>query len=105
MNDRRKGAPKGERGLWLVGSLGGEFVGRFTQLDLHGVRVEDVQNRVDQFLDQYIVNGGTVEIVFGIGTGAVRKEVLDYLKELKAGRGAYSIQDYKEQRISCLVVV
>lgn len=53
-----------------------------TEIDLRGERVESALNRLDQYLDQAILsNYPKVTIIHGMGTGAVRKAVQDYLKK------------------------
>ncbi|MEC6747812.1 endonuclease MutS2 [Marinilactibacillus sp. XAAS-LB27] len=53
-----------------------------TEIDLRGERVESAINRLDQYLDQAILsNYPKVTIIHGMGTGAVRKAVQDYLKK------------------------
>ena len=51
-------------------------------LDLHGVRGEDVEPKVDQFLVQ-ISNSSLkkARIMTGKGTGVVQKLVMNYLKQ------------------------
>lgn len=50
-------------------------------LDLHGFVVADVIDAVDRFLVQNQKRGTRkVRIITGRGTGAVRKEALDWLK-------------------------
>jgi len=50
-------------------------------LDLHGYKVADVIDAVDRFLVQNQKRGTyKVRIITGRGTGAVRKEALDWLK-------------------------
>lgn len=52
-----------------------------SQLDLRGKHYEDALNELDQYLDAAILAGyPQVTIVHGKGTGALRKGVLDYLK-------------------------
>ncbi|WP_208560427.1 endonuclease MutS2 [Marinilactibacillus kalidii] len=53
-----------------------------TEIDLRGERVEAALNRLDQYLDQAILsNYPKVTIIHGMGTGAVRKGVHEYLKK------------------------
>ncbi len=50
-------------------------------LDLRGKRYEEVSYLLDQYIDQAILgNLESVTIIHGFGTGAVRKAVLEYLK-------------------------
>ena len=50
------------------------------ELDLRGVRVEEALDRVDEFLsDAVIANLSLVRIVHGVGTGALRNAVREYL--------------------------
>ena len=48
-------------------------------LDLHGRKVDEVFPLVDRFITQH-QNKSRVTIITGKGTGAVKKEVLRYLK-------------------------
>ncbi|EXJ23166.1 Recombination inhibitory protein MutS2 [Alkalibacterium sp. AK22] len=53
-----------------------------TQIDVRGERVEEAIKRVDQYIDQALLaNYPTVTIIHGMGTGAVRKGVHQYLKK------------------------
>ncbi|WP_080146858.1 endonuclease MutS2 [Marinilactibacillus piezotolerans] len=53
-----------------------------TELDLRGERVEAALNQLDQYIDQALLsNYPKVTIIHGMGTGAVRKAVQDYLKK------------------------
>lgn len=63
-----------------------EYNSRLPELDLHDVRVENVENRIfDFFRDQHEKNIRNVRIVFGRGgAGALRREVERVLKEDKA---------------------
>ncbi|MEZ4871641.1 MAG: Smr/MutS family protein [Bdellovibrionales bacterium] len=48
---------------------------------MHGVRVEDVFDKVDAFVHKHVQNGtARVKIMPGKGTGAVKAELLKYLK-------------------------
>lgn len=50
------------------------------ELDLHGMRVEEAIEAVDQFLDQAVVNGLTlIKIIHGHGGGRVRSALREYL--------------------------
>ncbi|MCH2174118.1 MAG: Smr/MutS family protein [Lentisphaeria bacterium] len=53
-----------------------------TELDLHGMRVEEALQEVDSFLnDAILANLPRLRIVHGYGTGALRVAVHQYLKE------------------------
>ncbi|GEK91367.1 endonuclease MutS2 [Alkalibacterium kapii] len=53
-----------------------------TEIDVRGERVEEAVNQVDQYLDQALLaNYPKVTIIHGMGTGAVRKGVHQYLKK------------------------
>ena len=52
-----------------------------TELDLRGVRFEDVKPLLDKAIDDLILSGlGSLRIIHGYGTGAVKKAVYDYIK-------------------------
>lgn len=53
-----------------------------TEIDVRGERVEEAVNQVDQYIDQALLaNYPKVTIIHGMGTGAVRKGVHQYLKK------------------------
>lgn len=49
-------------------------------LDLHGSSVFGIQDKVDQFIVKEIKDNDSVEIIFGIGKGRLREEVMNFLK-------------------------
>lgn len=52
-----------------------------SEIDLRGERVEAAVNQLDQYIDQALLsNLSTVTVIHGMGTGAVRKGVQDYLR-------------------------
>lgn len=54
------------------------------QLDLRGLRVDEAQEQLIAYMDTAImVAAGTVSILHGTGTGAVKQVTWDYLKQLK----------------------
>ncbi len=55
------------------------------RLDLRGLRVDEAESELVRFLDQALLAGRSeVEIVHGMGTGAVRKAVHDHLRRSRA---------------------
>ena len=53
------------------------------KVDLYGMWVVDARKAVEQAINAALVAGvDRIEIVHGIGTGAVKKAVLEYLKQL-----------------------
>ena len=51
-----------------------------TELDLHGVRVEEALDRIDSFLNDATLAGlSSVRIMHGVGTGALRNASREYL--------------------------
>ena len=51
-----------------------------TELDLHGVRVEEALERIDSFLNDATLAGlSSVRIMHGVGTGALRNASREYL--------------------------
>lgn len=53
----------------------------FPTLDLHGYRVEEVYDALDQFLRKSESQGhARVRIITGKGTGKVKAKTLEYLK-------------------------
>lgn len=60
---------------------GGAASGPDTTLDLRGVRYEDAMARLDRYIDAALLAGyPQVTIIHGLGTGAIRNGVTDYLK-------------------------
>ncbi|OJF95333.1 endonuclease MutS2 [Alkalibacterium sp. 20] len=57
-------------------------MGVSTEIDVRGERVEEALNKVDKYLDQALLaNYPKVTIIHGMGTGAVRKGVQQFLKK------------------------
>ncbi|QNQ84049.1 endonuclease MutS2 [Lactobacillus sp. PV037] len=55
-----------------------------SELDLRGQRYEEALTNLDRYLDSSLLAGlGTVTIIHGIGTGAIRNGVQQYLKRNK----------------------
>jgi DNA mismatch repair protein MutS2 len=53
-----------------------------SELNLIGMRTTEALRRLEEFLDQaYLKNQGEVRVVHGIGSGALKKAVQDYLRE------------------------
>src|SRR5690606_37881044 len=53
------------------------------ELDLRGVRFEDVKNLMDKAVDDALLsNLPYLRVIHGFGTGAVRKAVHDYIKQI-----------------------
>ncbi len=65
-----------KRGMYEVS---GEEANR---IDLRGLRADEAISRLDAFLDRAYLNGvKEVHVIHGIGTGALRRSVREYLKE------------------------
>ncbi|URZ87937.1 endonuclease MutS2 [Floricoccus penangensis] len=55
-----------------------------SQLDLRGMRYEEAQLELEEYIDQALLNNmGQITIVHGIGTGVIREMVQNYLKRNK----------------------
>lgn len=62
-----------------------------SSIDLRGERVEQAVHRLDQYIDQALLaNLGQVTVIHGMGTGAVRQGVKDYLKKHR------SVESYQD---------
>ena len=60
---------------------GGSTSGPSTTLDLRGVRYDDAMQQLDSYIDSALLAGyPQVTIVHGLGTGAIRNGVTQYLK-------------------------
>ncbi len=60
---------------------GGAASGPDTTLDLRGVRYEDAMARLDRYIDSALLAGyPQVTIIHGLGTGAIRNGVTEYLR-------------------------
>lgn len=53
--------------------------GKFPTLDLHGFKTDEVYDAVEAFLSKNS-NAAKVKVMPGKGTGAVKAQVIDYLK-------------------------
>ena len=52
-----------------------------SELDLRGQRYDEAMTNLDRYIDSVLLAGlGTVTIIHGIGTGAIRKGVWQYLR-------------------------
>jgi len=55
------------------------------RLDLRGMRADEAESELSRFLDKALLTGRTeVEIVHGMGTGAMRRVVHDHLRQSRA---------------------
>ena len=55
------------------------------RLDLRGLRADEAESELSRFLDKALLAGrNEVEIVHGMGTGAMRRVVHDHLKRSRA---------------------
>ena len=55
------------------------------RLDLRGMRADQAQAEVERFLDKALLSGfSEVEIVHGRGTGALRRQIHDFLRSFPA---------------------
>lgn len=64
--------------------LGGGNQGLPVRVDLHGMRVEEAMSALEQALNQALLkNAGALEVIHGIGTGALKKAVMNYLSNSK----------------------
>ncbi|EEJ70979.1 endonuclease MutS2 [Lactobacillus ultunensis] len=55
-----------------------------SELDLRGQRYDEAMTNLDRYIDSVLLAGlGTVTIIHGIGTGAIRKGVWQYLRNSK----------------------
>jgi DNA mismatch repair protein MutS2 len=54
--------------------------GETAEVNLIGMRAPDALRRLEEFLDQaYLTNQSEVRVIHGVGSGALRKAVRDYL--------------------------
>jgi DNA mismatch repair protein MutS2 len=54
----------------------------YTQIDIRGMQVDEALEAVDRFLNNALLGGlREVHIIHGVGTGALRKSVVPFLKE------------------------
>ncbi len=69
------------------------------ELDLHGFYVEEALANLESFLyKNYQEKATMVRIIYGFGTGKLRKEVLDYLKKHPL------VEDVAEGVGNCVVI-
>jgi DNA mismatch repair protein MutS2 len=68
----------------LVEVVKGDFNRHIPEINLIGKRVEEACELLDEFIDKMILEGvNKFYIIHGRGTGALRKGIHDYLKEVK----------------------
>lgn len=72
-------------------------------LDLHGRRVEEVFDLVDQFLTRH-QNQSRVRIMPGKGTGKVKSELVKYLN-LGGYPWEYETLDSGKKNTGCLIII
>jgi DNA mismatch repair protein MutS2 len=78
MNKKRADIAIGER---IVVRRSGKRAPAGREIDMHGLRVEDMLPRLDQFLSDAMLEGvPEVRIVHGHGTGALRKAIHERLR-------------------------
>ena len=66
------------------GGLGGGNQGQPVRVDLHGMRVQEAILALEQALNQALLkNAGALEVIHGIGTGALKRAVMNYLTNSK----------------------
>jgi len=59
-----------------------------SRIDVRGMRVEEALEAVDKFLDNAVVAGlSEVKVIHGVGTGALRNNLMPYLEEHPLVRG------------------
>ncbi len=54
--------------------------GSYATLDLHGLYPEDAEIEIDHFLTVHHSKAETVKIVYGVGSGILKKASLDFLE-------------------------
>lgn len=82
--EKTKRNPEPAQGQTAVVTHGLSRTNAKSELDLRGERYEEAVTDLDRYLDSALLAGlGTVTIIHGIGTGAVRKAVWNYLRSSK----------------------
>ncbi len=56
-----------------------ELGGEAPILDLHGVHVGEVEERVDMFITSHRDNGPVMKIIYGGGTGTLKETTIQYV--------------------------
>lgn len=70
------------------------------KLDLHGLRPHEVSETIDQFLYScFRKNESAIEIIYGVGTGAMEEAVLKFLE------GHPLVESVQEKSGNCLVLL
>lgn len=60
------------------------FIDQFPSLDLHGFDRDYARIKINEFIqDNYVMRNEFVVIVHGVGSGIIKKETLETLKEIK----------------------
>jgi len=77
------------------------FLERYPKIDLHGYDRDSARVAVNDFIDEHLfLKDETVLIIHGIGTGIIKKEVHEVLKNHK------NVLDYKTDNFNdgCTIV-
>ena len=85
-----RGAPK------VTVSAGPAADGGDSELNLIGMRTADALRRLEEFLDQaYLTNRAEVRIVHGIGSGALKKAIHEYLSDSPYCAGFHQAEPHR----------
>lgn len=61
--------------------LAAEIRSKKPELDLHGFQPEQAADKIDVFLNDHYEGSDSVDIIYGIGTGKMRRTALQFLNE------------------------
>lgn len=77
------------------------YFGDLPQLDMHGSRTAEVAERIDDFLDPFLISGGYVRIVGGEGQWKLMPAIERHLSYLRSKK---RITDFWQEATASFII-